>query len=64
MESLKAYVNAAALRLRNKPSLKSKTLTVMYCYSEVEILEESDRWCKVSFGGVEGYCLREFLTLK
>lgn len=64
MESLKAYVNADALRLRNKPSLKAKTLAMMYACSEVEILEESGKWCKVYFNGTEGYCLREFLKLK
>lgn len=64
MESTKAYINVVALRLRNKPSLKAKTLGIIYDGYEIEILEESGKWCKVSFNGIEGYCLREFLKLK
>jgi uncharacterized protein YgiM (DUF1202 family) len=64
---LKGVVNPGRLNVRKQPSKDSEVLEVITRNSEVEIgLDgETDEFYKVrTKSGVEGYCMKEFISIK
>ena len=60
--------NCAALRVRKDPSVKSNNIiSVIDANTEVEInLDESkESWYKITTkGGVTGFCMKDYITVK
>lgn len=61
----KAIVTAASgrtVRLRANPSEKARVLKAVPIGSEVDVLEETNAaWAKISWSGLQGYMMRQFL---
>lgn len=57
-------VNTNELRLRAEPNTTSQIITYLYVGNEVEILETSNEWYKISYQGNEGYVRSDLLDVK
>lgn len=59
--------NCDKLNVRRNPTLSAKPLTVINKGSEVQIdtNNSTSEWYKVcTTNGIEGYCMKEFITIK
>ena len=59
-------VGCARLRVRKEPNLKGTTLTELPVNTKVQInmSESTADWYKVRVKGVEGFCMKKYITLK
>lgn len=68
-----AVITSSHLRLREKPSEKSKAITTLWNGSVIEIVartgkkvaveEKSDFWYQISYGGLQGWVFGAYLEL-
>lgn len=58
-------ISTNGLRLREGPSIQTRTLAILRFNEQVEVLSENNNeWYKVrTSGGLEGYCFAEFLSV-
>ena len=54
------------LNVRKKANLKADVLTVINAKAEVTVYPEDSTkdWYKVNINGVEGFCMKKFITIK
>ncbi len=56
-------VTADTLKVREEPSTDSKVIEYLSAGDEVEILEESEGWCKIQFEGKIGYVATQYINI-
>lgn len=65
-ETKKGHVTGtSALRIRHLPNLKSQEMGVMKKGDEVliSLADSTEKFYSIRFGKIEGFCLKEFITL-
>lgn len=63
VKDMMATVNTTTLKVRMEPSTDAKVLTLVPIEEELEVLEETDDWVKVTVDSDEGYVSKEFVDL-
>lgn len=58
-----ATVTTTTLKVRQNPSLDAEVMTLIPAGEELEVLEDTGEWVKVSVDGEEGYISKEFVSI-
>lgn len=59
-----ATVIPSNLNVRNQPSKDGEIITILNKDDEIRIIEDLGDFCKIFYNGLEGYCMKEFISIK
>jgi uncharacterized protein YgiM (DUF1202 family) len=60
---LMATVNTTTLFVREQPSTDSSVITMVPIDEELEVIEETEEWCKIELDNEEGYINKEYVDI-